>query len=62
MSSWKTTSAGIASILCAASGVLNAMSAGTPPDWAAAIAAIIAGVGLILARDNKVTSEAAGAR
>jgi len=45
----KTTFAGIAAILTAAAGVLN----GWPDavDWPAAISAIIAGIGLIMARD-----------
>jgi len=45
----KTTLAGIASILTAAAAVLN----GWPDavDWPSAVAAVIAGVGLILARD-----------
>jgi hypothetical protein len=34
----------------------------TVPDWGAVVAAIIAGIGLISARDNNVTSEQAGAK
>lgn len=47
----KTTAAGIAAILTAAAGILT----GWPDavDWPAAVSAIIAGVGLILARDAK---------
>jgi len=47
----KTTMAGIAAILTAAAGIVN----GWPDavDWPAAVSAIIAGVGLILARDAK---------
>jgi len=45
----KTTAAGIAAILTAAAGIIN----GWPDavDWTAAISAIIAGVGLIMAKD-----------
>jgi hypothetical protein len=45
----RTTAAGIAAILTAAAGILN----GWPDavDWTAAISAIIAGIGLIMARD-----------
>ncbi len=47
----KTTMAGIAAILTAAAGIVT----GWPDavDWPAAVSAIIAGVGLILARDAK---------
>lgn len=33
----------------------------TQPEWSAVIAACMAGFGLIFARDNKVSSESAGA-
>lgn len=45
----KTTFAGIAAILTAAGGILNGWPEAV--DWPAAISAIIAGVGLILAKD-----------
>lgn len=62
MKSWKTTIAGVSSILIAVGGILGALSNGASPDWTAAIAAIVSGIGLIAARDNGVTSEAAGAK
>lgn len=65
MTSWKTTVTGIATILTAVSGVLIALFDGNPltnPDWTATVAAITAGIGLITARDNNVTSEQAGAK
>jgi hypothetical protein len=34
----------------------------TQPDWGAVMAAMIAGFGLIFARDNGVSSEQAGAK
>jgi len=50
MQNRKTTMAGIASILTAAAAIMN----GWPnPDWGAAAAAIIAGLGLIFAADAK---------
>lgn len=65
MSSWKTTVAGILTMLVP---VFNAVSAlldndpATVPDWGLAIAAITAGIGLLFARDNNVTSEDVGAK
>lgn len=65
MKSWKTTATGVVTILAA---VLNAASAFldndplTVPDWNGVVIAISAGIGLLFARDNKVTSEDAGAK
>ena len=56
MKSRNTTVAGIGAILVAVGGVLVAVfdgDANTAPDFATAVAAIIAGVGLILAKDEK---------
>lgn len=55
-SSWKTTGAGIAAILVAVGSVLTALTDNDPltvPDWGSLSAAVIAGVGLIFAKDNK---------
>lgn len=55
-SSWKTTGAGIAAILVAVGSVLTALTDNDPltvPDWGALSAAVIAGIGLIFAKDNK---------
>jgi len=63
--SWRTTIAGIAAIVAAICGVVSALVDNNPatnPDWATTIAAITAGLGLISARDNGVTSEDAGAK
>ena len=65
MSSSKTTALGILSILAALCGAAVLMLDSDPatnPDWTTLIAAIAAGVGLIKARDNDVTSEKAGAK
>jgi uncharacterized membrane protein YhiD involved in acid resistance len=64
MKSWKTTVTGVCTILVAVGGALQAMFDGntaTNPDWTAVIAAVTAGLGLITARDNNVTSEDVGA-
>lgn len=55
MSSWKTTSAGIISILIAVLTAGAALLKGQSVDFATTITAITAGVGLIMAKDNKPT-------
>lgn len=63
--SWQTTTAGLGALLTAIGGALPVLFDGDPttnPDWAVLIPAIIAGAGLLFARDNKVTSEQAGAK
>jgi drug/metabolite transporter (DMT)-like permease len=65
MTSWKTTTAGIAAIVAALATAVGALFDADPvsmPDWGAVAAAVMAGVGLIAARDNGVTSEQAGAK
>jgi hypothetical protein len=60
MKSWKTTATGIVTVLAAIAGAAKFMLDNDPatnPDWTAVIAALTAGIGLIFARDNKVTSE-----
>jgi hypothetical protein len=55
---WKTTGLGIAAILTAGGAALTALADGndaTVPDWGALIAAVIAGVGLIFAKDSDKT-------
>ena len=64
--SWKTTTAGIGMIVTALfTMILQPLTDGDPatvPDYNVAIAAIIAGVGLLYARDNDKTSEEVGAK
>lgn len=65
MKSWKTTVTGIIAILTAVGAAVNAIIDGNPatnPDWTITISAVTAGLGLIFARDNKVTSEDVGAK
>jgi uncharacterized membrane protein YhiD involved in acid resistance len=62
---WKTTGAGVAAILVALSAALTALSDNDPAtniDFALLVSSIIAGVGLICARDGDKTSEAIGAK
>jgi hypothetical protein len=64
MKSWKTTVTGIAAIVVAIGSALIATLDSDPAtvaDWGAVVAAVLAGVGLVAARDNGVTSERAGA-
>ena len=63
--SWKTTTAGIASIVVAVASCVQAHFDGDPatvPNWEVAVAAIMAGIGLMFARDNGISSERAGAK
>lgn len=65
MKSWKTTVAGLGTILAAVGGALTLFFDGKPetnPDWTIVIAAVITGLGLIFARDNNDTSKNAGAK
>ena len=63
--SWRTSVAGIAAILIAVGAAATAYLDGNPAtvvDIGVTLAAIMAGIGLIAARDNKVSSESAGAK
>lgn len=63
--SWRTTTAGIAAIVVALGTAVGALFDADPltiPDWGAVAAAVMAGIGLLAARDNKVSSEQAGAK
>lgn len=56
--SWRTTVLGITTILTAVAGVVAAMVDHDPmtnPDMTVAVAAIVSGIGLIFAKDSKVT-------
>jgi hypothetical protein len=61
----RTSVLGLGTILVAVAGALVALTDSDPatvPEWDTVIAAITAGVGLLFARDAKVTSEQAGAK
>lgn len=58
--SWKTTAAGIAAILVAIGTAVKSLADGDPTtniDIGSLVAAVMAGVGLICARDNDKSSE-----
>jgi len=58
MKSWRTTVLGIVTILTAVAGVVQAMIDNDPatnPDMTVAVAAVVSGIGLIFANDDKVT-------
>jgi hypothetical protein len=65
MKSWKTTVAGIAAIVASVAAAIVAEFDGDPAttaEWGVVITAFIAGIGLLFARDNAVSSEEAGAK
>lgn len=64
MKSWKTTVLGILTIIIAVAtaGKLALTGGIGAVDFAGVIPAVMAGVGLIFARDNDVSSEQAGAK
>lgn len=55
MKSWKTTVSGICAIIAAVTSAVSGVVSGHPVDWTAVIAAVMAGVGLISAKDSNVT-------
>jgi len=63
--SWKTTGLGIATILAAIAASAKALLDNDPTtmvNYEVLLAAITAGIGLILARDNDKSSESVGAK
>lgn len=63
--SWRTSTAGVGAILVAIGSAVTALTDNDPltiPDWGAVVAAVIAGIGLIFARDAKVSSQQEGIR
>ena len=63
MNSWKTTTLGALTIVSAlVNGAMTWLKTGALPDFGLIIGAIMAGIGLIAARDNNVTSEQAGVK
>lgn len=52
---WKTSLGGLGSILTGIAGILHSLATGTPVNWQVDIAAIVAGFGLLFAKDHDVT-------
>lgn len=59
--SWKTSAAGVGALLVALGQVIAAIANGNMNEAAAALPALIAGLGLLFARDNDKSSEDVGA-
>ena len=65
MASWRTSLSGILAIVLALTAAAQALLDGNPatnPDWTSVGAAVMAGLGLLNARDAKVSSEAQGVK
>lgn len=65
MNSWKTTACGIIAIAVAVLSALRALWDGDPAtvaDWSVVASSVMAGIGLLAARDNGKTSEDVGAK
>lgn len=63
--SWQTSGAGIAAILTAVGAALKALTDNDPAtavDFGVLIPTVMAGVGLLMARDNNKSSEQVGAK
>ena len=59
--SWRTNLSGLLTILATLGHIADAILNGKPIDWTIAMAGLTSGIGLLTARDNKVSSEQAGA-
>lgn len=59
--SWRTNLSGLLTIIATLGHVADSILNGKPIDWAIAMAGMTTGIGLLTARDNKVSSEQVGA-
>lgn len=55
MKSWKTTVLGVCAIIAAVIAIIQSVLSGSTIDWGVTIAAIMAGLGNIAAKDANVT-------
>lgn len=62
--SWRTSAGGVSLVLAAIASVVAALTDNDPagPQWEICYTQFAAGIALLFARDNKVTSEDAGAK
>lgn len=63
--SWRTTlfgTGGLVAVLAATASALLDGNPATNPDWTLVVAAASTAIGLLFARDDKVSSEQAGAK
>ncbi len=62
--SWRTSLFGVGGVVAIVGSVLNALFDGDPAttvDWVTVCAGLAPAIGLLFARDNRVSSEQAGA-
>lgn len=62
--SWRTSVFGTGGLVAVIAATATSLTDGNPltnPDWGAVVAALMACAGLLFARDDKVSSEQAGA-
>lgn len=57
--SWKTTLTGVIAVLSSITHIADSMLNNKPVDWTVAMTGIMTGIGLIFARDNRVSTEQA---
>jgi hypothetical protein len=56
LSNWKTTASGVATILTAVADIVHGISSGSPVNWNVDVTAILAGLGLLFAKDASTNS------
>jgi hypothetical protein len=62
MKSWRTTVAGIIGALAVIAPAMHNQMEGRHVDWTLVFGALSVSIGLIFARDNRVSSEQAGVK
>lgn len=60
--SWRTTGGGIGAIILGLGMIISGFAGGDMGQVAAGAGSIVSGIGLMAARDDKVSSEEAGAK
>jgi hypothetical protein len=62
MKNWRTQLFGVATVLGTVANLITDIANGKPVDVMTTITGLTTGIGLMFARNNKVTSEEAGAK